>query len=177
MTKKSFLVALLSVLFSLPYSSEAKEKRTDGPPGSEYGDFKNWDGDMSVGAHFGALLTNRSDDDSNFALGLDGDYRPYDVFGLRTTLMLGVSEPRSSFIEFTPIIHGQFSNIKPYALFGPGLGILNEGGTEVKFIVAGGTGADIELTNHWQMGMLWVYHSIFDFADQHSLTARFSYKF
>lgn len=170
----NFVVSFFLISSGLAH---AAEKRTDGPPGSEWADFSKFEGDLSVGAHFGALLPTRSSQDSNFSIALDGDYRPYNIFGIRLTYLQGLSSPRTSIISITPLVHTHYSNLKPYAVFGPGLAIVNHPSTSAKFSISGGVGGDIEITDHFEMGMLWMFHSVIDSGDFHSLTARFAYKF
>ncbi|MDB5039094.1 MAG: hypothetical protein JWQ35_2622 [Bacteriovoracaceae bacterium] len=172
---KTFLISLfaLSILSNL----HAAEKRTDGPPGSEYADFSKLEGDLSFGAQFGALLSTRSHQNSSFAVGVDGDYRPYALFGFRFTALQGLSSPRSSTFSLTPLLHTKISNFEPYVLAGPSVAIVTTPSTKAKFAVSIGVGADIDLTQHLGLGMLWTYHSIIDSSDLHALTARISYKF
>ena len=172
--KKIISIALsLTVLTPLL----AAEKRTDGKPGSEYADFGSFEGDFSIGAQFGALLSTRNRSDGSFALALDGDYRPYDLFGFRATLLQGFNTPKTTLVSLTPLLHSQFSNFHPYLLVGPGFGIFNDKGTTARFTVSFGTGGDVELTRHLLIGMLWIYHSVVASADAHALSARISYKF
>jgi hypothetical protein len=165
------LAALTSNLFA------ASEKRTDGKPGSEYADFGSFEGDFSLGAEFGALLSSRSSGKSSFLVGFDADYRPYELFGVRFTFHQGLNSPKTSVFSLAPLLHTQISNFHPYVLGGPGIGILNAGETKAKFLVSIGVGGDVELTRHFLLGMLWFYHSIIDSSDAHSLSARISYKF
>ncbi len=95
------LVSSLSIFLTFVSQTalQAEDKRTDGKPGSEYGDFSSWDGEWRVGAQFGALLPTASSADASFAIGADLDYRPYEVFGFRTTYLQGLKSPRASVIS------------------------------------------------------------------------------
>lgn len=155
---------------------QASVKRTDGPEGSEYGDFSRWDGEFQVGLEFGALLNSNSKRNA-FALGLDLDYRPADLFGLRVSGFHGFKTPRTSTVLMTPLIHYEFSNLHPYFLAGPGIAIINRGGSEAKFDIAMGAGADVRLFGQAQLGLLWIYNMVFDHIDHHIIGARISYVF
>ncbi|MBN8554603.1 MAG: outer membrane beta-barrel protein [Deltaproteobacteria bacterium] len=178
--KKIFFVS--QALFLLTLTSTFAEdrfgnKRTDGKPGSEWSDFdKLFDGQFQVGAHFGTILPTNSSD-GTFAVGADADYRPYELFGIRLTGLQGLSSPKATMITVTPLVHTQISNFFPYAMIGPGIAITNYGKTRTKFDISAGIGTDIELTRRFQFGMMWLYNSVLDSADSHSLTARASYTF
>lgn len=169
----NFLVLSLALLSTTPSLLQA-EKRTDGPPGSEWGDFSQWDGQFSLGARFGATILNNTNGKTTVALGADADYRPTDLFGFRLAFEQSVQKPRYSLIHFTPLIHTDFSNLRPYVFFGPGFRI---GQGETKFSLAGGIGGDFMMTDRLGFGMSWTYHWVFDFVDNHSVMARFSFWF
>jgi hypothetical protein len=170
-------LAILLISFFQFSPAQASEKRTDGKPGSEYADFPTFDGNFSIGAHFGALLSTRSHGKSNFLVGADVDYRPYALFGMKLNYAQGVQSPRAAMISLLPLVHTQISNFHPYALFGPGIAIVNAPDTTGKFAVSFGVGGDIELVEHFQLGMQWLYHAVFDLSDFHSISARLSYVF
>lgn len=173
-----FLTVLLSLLvFSTSNDLfAAKVKRTDGPAGSEFGDFSNWDGQFQIGGRFGASFLSNGKKNS-FMVGVDGDYRPVEFFGFRLSFEQSFESPRLSLIHFTPMIHSQYSNFKPYAFFGPGISILTGDDTSTKFSLAGGAGGDFMITEKLGFGMLWTYHFLIDSVDAHTLAARFSYWF
>lgn len=172
----AFLVASSISLFNFQ-NVFASEKRTDGKPGSEYADFPSFEGNFSLGAHFGALLSTRSKSSSSFLLGADADYRPFALFGMRFSYFQGVQSPRSSIFSLAPLVHTKISNFHPYLLGGPGVAIVTTPDTKAKFLVSFGLGGDIELIEHFQLGMVWMYHAIFDSSDEHSISARISYSF
>jgi opacity protein-like surface antigen len=178
--KKHFLFLISTVLFGYSFnlsSVSAKELRTDGKPGSEYADFSSLEGNIRFGAQFGAILPVSDRADSSFALGFDADYRPYDLFGIKANFLQGLKSPKISVVSVTPLAHTQYSNLTPFAFFGPGIAITNVSGTSIKFLLAGGAGADIELIDKLTMGLVWTYDTIFDSYDIHSVTARFGWKF
>ncbi len=171
---------ILSLFFFLPLATQGvrAEKRTDGPPGSEWGDFSKWEGRLSLGAQFGAILYTNNDD-SSFALGFDADFRPYDLFGVRGTFLQGVQSPRETVLSFTPLVHTEISNFYPYALFGPGATIIDQKaqGTNIRFSMTGGMGGDVYLFENYGFGMEWSYNWVIDAIDSHVITSRFSYRF
>jgi len=170
------LLLIVSVFCVSSSSFAASIKRTDGKPGSEYGDFSNWDGSFTIGARFGAsFLTNG--DKNSFLVGVDADYRPVDFFGFRLSFEQSLEKPRLSLIHFTPVIHSQYSNLRPYAFFGPGIAIVSGDDTKAKFSLAGGAGADFMIMDNLGFGMLWTYHFLLDSVDAHTLAARFSFWF
>jgi hypothetical protein len=179
---KKQILTMLSLLvlasFSLAYGDEYN-KRTDGPVGSEWDDFSSWKwkGNLQFGGQFGAILPSADHADSSFGLGLDADYRPFDLFGIRSALLQGFSSPKATLWNITPLIHYQYSNLVPYAMFGPGIAITNYKETKVKFDVSFGAGADVMLIDHLAFGMVWQYHSLIDSLDLHTLTARIAYLF
>ncbi len=181
MIKNFFAIAQSLVSISLItialHPLSADDKRTDGKPGSEYADFSSWDGDWRVGAEFGALVPTSDSAKTAFTVGLDVDFRPYELFGFRTSFLQGFKSPKLSLISMTPFIHTVYSNFMPYALVGPGIAIVNVGGTEAKFMISLGAGADIAVVERFAVGMLWTYNALFDAFDVHTVTARFSYKF
>jgi len=179
MKKNASLLGLaLSLLFSLQAEKvSAQDRRTDGPPGSEYADFSNMRGQLSIGGHFGALLPSTGNG-SSFLVGADADFRPYDLFGLRFTYHQGLQSPRGSVFALTPVVYSEFSNLIPYAFFGPGIAITNNrGGTKLKFSISMGAGADVLLIDHFGVGMLYMYNALLDSPDFHDLGARISYWF
>lgn len=172
----SFILSFFAAFLTLSSPLSAKDKRTDGPAGSEFGDFKNWDGQLQIGARFGAsFLTNG--DKTSFLLGADADYRPADIFGFRLNFEQSLQSPRLSLIHFTPLIHTEYSNFKPYLFFGPGVTVVSGDDTAAKFSLATGVGGDFMLTEKIGFGMLWTYYMIFDSVDATSLAARFSFWF
>lgn len=177
----TFLSQLIFAFIISPFSNveiaSASEKRTDGKPGSEFADFQSLEGELSAGAHFGALLSMRSKDDGNFLLGADLDYRPFALFGMRLTYLQGIQSPRASIISLAPLAHTKISNFHPYILGGPGIAFVNRPESKAKFLISGGLGADIELLGHFLLGMTWMFHSIIDSADAHSISARVGYQF
>lgn len=179
--KKQILV-LLSLLtitsISIAYGEEYN-RRTDGPAGSEWSDFSSWKwrGNLQIGGQFGAVLPSASSNDSSFGIGADADYRPFELFGIRSTFLQGVSSPRATLWNITPLVHYTFSNLVPYAMFGPGMAITNFHGTKTKFDVTFGLGADVMLIDHLAFGMVWQYHALVDSTDINTLTARIAYVF
>lgn len=169
-------LALTSI--SVAYGDQY-DRRTDGAPGSEWADFSNWKwkGNLQFGGQFGAVLPTAGKADSSFGLGIDADFRPFELFGIRSTLLQGVTTPRSTLWNITPLVHSQFSNFVPYAMFGPGIAITNFGDTTLKFDVSFGAGADVMLIDHIAFGMVWQYHALVDSTDIHTLTARIAYSF
>jgi hypothetical protein len=155
----------------------APERRTDGPPGSEFGDFSSWDGQFSLGGKFGASLLSNGDKTS-FAVGVDADYRPNDLFGFKLSFDQGLQTPRATLFQMTPFVHTEYSNVKPYALFGPGMAFFTgRGDTKLKFSLAAGVGADFMLRDTLGFGMQWTYVNILDSVDVHTLMTRISYWF
>lgn len=174
--KISFSLFTALFFFSLLNPAYAY-KRTDGKEGSEWGDFSLWGGEFQVGAQFGAIVFN-NDTDSNISLGVDFDYRPAELFGIRLTYLQGLQSPRISDFSITPLVHTRYSNLRPYAFFGPGIAIVNfNNDTTAKFMFDFGAGADIEIVDQFSIGMLYTYHLVFDVSDHHSITARVAYVF
>lgn len=168
-----FLLCLFSTSLLLSAPAFSAVKRTDGPPGSEYGDPHILEGELQIGLHFGALLSNRSSHNSSFSIGGDVDWRPYDLFGFRISGYQGLQKPRSTLISLTPLAHTDFSNLRPYVLFGPGLGLFDiDGDYKAKFLITAGLGADVMLTERIGLGVEYGYHSVFDLKDYHLVGAR-----
>jgi len=178
---KSALILGVSSLLTLahPPSAEARERRTDGPKGSEWGPTEHWAaGEAQIGLHFGALLSPGSSRGNSFSLGIDADYRPDDLFGVRFAYFQGVQSPRSSLFNLTPLIHTVFYNSRPYALFGPGVGLVKvDGDLKAKFNLAAGIGADFMFTDNVGMGLEYVWNILFDSSDLHFIGARLIYSF
>lgn len=172
-----FFILAIAFTFSQNFILFAQEKRTDGPAGSEWADFSKLEGDIRLGAQFGAILPTSDRSDSSFALGADVDYRPYELFGAKITFLQGVTSPRISLLSITPLFHTQISNFHPYGFFGPGIAITNTGGTELKFMLAAGVGGDVDVIKSLSIGLAWTYDILLDSYDAHSLTARFGWKF
>jgi len=173
----SNVLFVTTVAFTFCISANAKEKRTDGPPGSEYADWSKIEGELQIGAHFGATVPTATSRNARIAIGADVDYRPYDLFGIRLNFFQGLQVPRSTLIGVTPLVQSRFSNLRPYALFGPGLGVMNYRTTELRFVISTGVGADFMITDHFGFGMAAIYHFIFDSSDLATITARFMYSF
>jgi len=176
MPLKKFPCSLLSVfLLLLPLSQcLAGQKRTNGPPGSEYGDFNQvLNGDLQVGLHFGTLVNPTTDRNSSFSLGADLDYRPYEVFGFRASYFQGMNSPRASVFSLTPLMHFEYSNMHSYVLAGPGIALVNQNHqTKTKFEFAAGLGADFMLNDYLGLGVEYVWNSIIDASDLHLIGAR-----
>ena len=170
------LISLLLISTAATSLQAVSEKRTDGPPGSEYGDFSAWEGQFQIGGRFGASLLSNGDKTS-FMVGADFDYRPFDLFGFRLSYEQALQKPRFSLIQLTPLIHTEFSNLRPYIFFGPGLAIASEADKKLKFSIAGGIGGDFMLMEKLGFGMLWTYYTLFDSVDVHTIGARISYWF
>ncbi len=170
-----------SILFVLSFAptltlTEGAERRTDGPPGSEYGDFSSWDGQFQLGARFGASVLSNGDK-SSFLLGADADYRPTDLFGFKLTFEQAIQKPRLTLVHFAPLVHSEFSNLKLNGFFGPGISIVSNADTKLKFSMAGGVGGDFMMTERFSFGMVWSYCWIFDSVDTTTIAARFGYSF
>ncbi len=178
------LVALNSIIFSLVVFLAATSlklfadgPRTDGPPGSEYGRASFWDGELQVGARFGALIRSNDSDKTTIMAGADLDFRPYDLFGVQLSYLQGLQKKgRISVFNFTPLIHTEFANLRPYAIFGPGIAMFNANNDlQTKFAINFGAGADFMITDHIGVGMNYTYHALFDAFDLHSIGARVFY--
>lgn len=169
--------ALSLLIFLCGASLSAAERRTDGPPGSEYGPFPTFDGEAQIGLHFGAMLDTENSDDSSFSLGADLDYRPFALFGFRATYLQSIQKPRTSLISLTPLLHTEISNFRPYVSFGPGVAIINRTDTEAKFAITGGIGGDFLMTDNLGLGLEYVYAALFDAIDLHQVGARVFYSF
>lgn len=156
-----------------------KYKTTKGPVGTEWGSnsWSSMNGEFQVGAQFGAELNTDDSDKSSFGLGLDVDYRPDDLFGLRLTYLQGVDNPSPSLIGLTPLAHFQYSNFRPMLYFGPGVGIVksSSGNREAKFGFMTGVGADFQFVEHFGMGILWQYNILFNAQDFQHIGARLYY--
>ena len=172
--QKKILFSLWLSLFSV--SLNAQEKRTDGPPGSEYGDFDDWDGTTQLGIHFGANVDAISDETS-LSLGLDFDYRPTDLFGIRASFEQGVQKPRHSTFFLNPLIHNEYSNLNWYVNFGPGLTLLDLPERKARFLVSMGAGGDFMFNEKIGIGLFWNYSFVFGTSDMHHIGTRLSYQF
>lgn len=178
--KKNFFSLTFLLLTLTQLACAAKEKRTDGPPGSEYGDFSEVKGRLSLGGQFGAIIHNTKSRNS-FGLGADVDFRPYDLFGIRLTVNQGVQKPRITNVALTPLAHLEYSNFRPYVFAGPGISMINErdgyGSRVVKFSINLGLGGDFIFAEHYGLGMLWTYDALISSTDANMITARLSYWF
>jgi len=174
---KTFVFSLLSLLLLNSAAFADKQRRTDGPAGSEFGDFSSWDGHFSAGVRFGgSFLANG--DKTSFLVGADTDYRPTDLFGFRLSFEQALQKPRLSLIHFSPLLWTEISNFRPYLFGGPGVTYINAvNNTGIKFSMNFGLGGDFMMTDRLGFGMLWSYYAIFDTTDAHTLAARFSYYF
>lgn len=177
----SFALTALFLFTSMTSILFAADKRTDGPPGSEYGDFSAWDGQFSFAARFGAsFLTGAkgsSDRRTGFLAGADLDYRPFHLFGFRASYEQTFKKPKFSLIQLTPLVHTEISNFRPYLFAGPGIGIASDADSKMKFSIAAGVGGDFMLIDQVGFGMYYTYYALFDSADVNTLGARISYWF
>lgn len=172
---KASLMAFALLIVASGCASKTK-LRTDGKKGEEYGKFDElFEGEMQFGLQFGSLINTGDGNDSSFAVGGDVDYRPYDLFGLRVTGLYGIDSPNPAIISFTPLIHNEYSNFRPYALLGPGLGYVKDssGDRQLRFNISAGGGADIMLTNYAGIGLLYQWNVLFQADDYHQIGARF----
>lgn len=177
MHKKILSILALTLSALSANVNAAEQKRTDGPPGSEWGDFSTWDdGQFSVGARFGASILSGGNK-SSFLIGGDLDFRPTDLFGGRLTFEQSLQKPRLTLIHLAPLVHQEYSNLTGYLLFGPGISIVNAADTHTKFSFQGGLGGDFMFTERIGFGMIWSYYWIFDVSDAHTISARLSYWF
>jgi len=181
--KKFFLFPVVFALAFISFTGCASKnyKTTKGPVGSEWGP-NSWSansGEYQVGAHFGAQLNTDDSDRSSFGLGVDFDYRPDDLFGLRFTYLQGIDDPKPSLMSLTPLLHTQYSNLRPMLYFGPGIGLVksSSGNREAKFGFMTGLGADFQFVDHFGMGILWQYNILFDAQDFQHVGARLYYIF
>lgn len=173
MQKKIILTLVLS--FST-FAVQAQTKRTDGPPGTEYGDFSDWDGTSQIGLHIGAM-SDQNTDETSLTLGVDFDYRPTDIFGIRASFEQGIQNPKHSLFLLTPLIHSEYSNMHWYFNFGPGLSLLDLGSREAKFLIAFGVGGDFMFSDSIGIGLFWTFASVLGADDLNNLGARFCYQF
>ena len=172
------LIILFSLCIFSPKGLLAETPRTDGPEGSEYGSPSLLEGELMLGARFGALLNNRYSSATSVLLGGDIDYRPLDLFGFQLSYHQGLQKKgRLALFNFTPIMHWEYSNLRPYALFGPGLAFYKQSGTQTKFSLNAGGGADFMLSENFGVGLNYTYHLLFDSVDRQSLVARVVYSF
>lgn len=172
---KACLVVFALLIVSSGCASKTK-LRTDGKKGEEYGKFDDlFEGEMQFGLQFGSLINTGDGSDSSFAVGGDVDYRPYELFGLRVTGLYGIDSPTPAIVSFTPLIHNEYSNFRPYALLGPGLGYIKDsrGDRKLRFNISAGGGADIMLTNYAGIGLLYQWNVLFQASDYHQIGARF----
>jgi len=174
MMQKKIFLTLGALLFVS--TSHAQEKRTDGPPGTEYGDFSDWDGRSQVGFHVGAMIDSNTDK-TGISLGLDFDYRPSDLFGIRATFEQGIQKAKHSFFFLTPLIHNNYSNLQWYFSFGPGLGLMDLSSRQAKFLFALGLGGDFMFNEKIGLGMYWSYSFLLGGLDVNHVGARFCYQF
>lgn len=177
--KKKLSIAFLSLffVFSLTPSLSAKTPRTDGPEGSEYGPTQWLDGDLQIGFEFGGVLDGDDSDENGMFIGGDIDYRPYDVFGARFTVQQTLKSPRNTLIHLTPMLHVDFLNLSAFVSAGPGVSIVNAGGTSAKFSAAFGGGGDFFLGQYFGLGAHYHYVTIFDSSDIHTIGARIFVRF
>jgi hypothetical protein len=173
MQKKMIFTLLFSALTLSVYG---QTQRTDGPPGSEYGDFSDWDGTSQIGIHLGAM-TDQNADDTSLSLGLDFDYRPTDVFGIRASVEQGLQDTKHTIFLLTPLVHSEYSNMHWYFNFGPGLSLLDLESRKAKFLIAFGVGGDFMFSDSIGVGLFWNFLSILGAQDLNNLGARFSYQF
>ncbi len=155
-------------------SAFAERPRTDGPPGSEYGSSSIFNGELQIAGRFGAVIPGADTDNTSLMLGGDIDYRPFDLFGFQLSYLQGIQKRgRIGLLNFTPLLHYEFFNLRPHAIFGPGLAFYKAGGdTQTKFTLNFGGGADFMLTENFGVGMNYTYHALFGAEDSHSLGAR-----
>lgn len=173
----SKICVVVSLILSA--ATYANTPRTDGPQGTEYGHPSDWNGQLQIGGQFGAILDSKDSDNSGFALGGDIDFRPYDVFGFRATFLQSVQKPRNSLLSLTPIAYTDYSNLRPYLMFGPGIARIDRPNDDFtfKFSLNFGAGADFMFTDHLGFGMGYMYHAIFGVRDENSVTARICFAF
>jgi len=173
--KHPLIVALSIFTFSIATATcLSATPRTDGPPGSEYGKASLWDGELQLGARFGALIRTKDSDKTSIMAGADLDFRPYELFGFQLSFLQGLQKKgRMSVFNFTPLVHTEFSNLRPYLLFGPGIVMFKSNGDlQTKFSLNAGAGADFMIADHFGVGMNYTYHALFGAFDAHSLGAR-----
>jgi hypothetical protein len=174
--KSFFALALVSFFVFKPLQAESL--RTDGPPGSEYGKSPLFDGELQFGFHFGSLIRHAKQDSASFSLGLDADWRPDELFGFKVFSLFALQKPRDFVISMLPLMHTQWGNLKPYAIFGPSLAIVQvNSSSKLKFGLSGGLGADVMITSFVGFGMQYLFHTLIGFRDLHYLGARVVFVF
>lgn len=169
---KVFFLGILSFGF-LSFSLEASTPRTDGPPGSEYGETSSYEGEFQVGFHFGSLIKHNDWDTTSFTLGADIDWRPYDLFGFKLLGLYALQKPRDFIISMFPLMQTEISNLRPYMMFGPSIGYIEmDTESKVKFALSAGVGADVMIFSALGFGLEYVFHSLIGAKDYHFLGAR-----
>jgi hypothetical protein len=155
------------------------QPRTDGARGSEYGSDTWSDGEMQVGLQFGGMFRIGQGGEHSLAAGADVDYRPYNLFGLRASYLHGFQKHKGQMAFLSPLVHGEFANLKPYLAFGPGIARVKyaDDKSRVRFAVGGTVGADVMLTSLLGIGMVYQYGLILDGPDLHHLGARLVFNF
>lgn len=171
---KKISIALLSAFFSISFMATQAAPRTDGPPGAEYGEAEWANGELQLGAQFGAMFGKGSGSDHSLAAGVDVDYRPYDLFGLRASYLFSFENHKGQLLFLSPLVHGQFANLRPYVSFGPGLARMKypDNETRIRFAVAGTVGGDVMLTDMFGIGMLYQGALVFAGPELHHVGAR-----
>lgn len=175
---KIFVASILFITTEF-LTSLSPEPRTDGKPGSEYGDFSNWDyqGRIKLGADFGALLPNDGDVASTLALGVHASYNPLDLVGIRLNLIQSLQRPRNSLFSLGATGSVDLANVRPFVFFGPGVQIAHYGDTLTKFMLQLGFGAEVLVTDHLGFGLNYSYSMVFDILDTHYIGASVAYTF
>jgi hypothetical protein len=165
----------LTLCFVFSTALVADTPRTDGPAGSEYGPSRIWEGELLLGARFGAVASSKS---SSLMVGADVDYRPLELFGFQLSYHQALQKKgRVALLNFTPLAYWEYSNLRPYALFGPGLAFYKAESSQIKFSLNAGGGADFMLSENLGAGMNYTYHLLFDGRDRHSIGARLVFSF
>jgi len=177
MIKKAFLASFVGILFG--FSTISAQPRTDGPPGSEYGPPHWAGGQFQAGLVFGSMFRLGEGSGSSLAAGLDLDYRPYDLFGLRASYTHSFQNHRGNVALLAPLIHGEFANLKPHLSFGPGIATVKfaDGNRKLRFALGATIGGDVMVTDLIGVGLLYQYATLIDGPDLHNIAARVVFSF
>lgn len=172
------LKVLCVVLFCSLSGVAMGQGRTDGPEGSEYKGFKDFDRGLSVYGEFGARIDTTGDDKQQGILfGLDLDYSTNDLFSVMLSYAFIYQDDPMHEILLSPYLTMMAYNVRLGLLVSPGFTIITGDNTKARFTLAPGAMATVSFAERFNVGLIARYHILLNANDFTSIAAMVGFSF